>query len=276
MVTKKNLQHKIIQNKELELFDYEYQSIQIKQALIIFQYETKEVKKIRSILNRPEISFIDHIPSKDQKLIKFSLLNFKDKLVILTGGTTTGRGKDGQDETYALNVEREQWNDVDELPHLNTKRQGHSSCADSNSIFVVGGDSVSEKFLSSIEMLDLRLDPDGSFGFVAENWVTVNSSPEYLRECAWPLLVPIKSDLLLIYGGHHRLGEKLIGVHILNKDTKQVDIFPAERPRNMGLQPRLNNFYRSGCWIWSRRKSWSGNCRFATWSSKVNSCREIQ
>ena len=48
---------------------------------------TKEVFKVSGILkNCPKTNALEHLPTEKVKVLWFSLANFKNKLVILTGG----------------------------------------------------------------------------------------------------------------------------------------------------------------------------------------------
>ena len=82
----------------------------------------------------------------------FALANFKNELIILSGGSMAG-------ETFAFEIARGVWSER-KLPKLNFPRHKHESCTLGNRIYVISGESMNEADKGKrfdIEFIDMSL-----------------------------------------------------------------------------------------------------------------------
>ena len=79
----------------------------------------------------------------------FSLTNFKNLLIILSGGSVTS-GHASVYKVSSFNIKQNKWRDE---PELNNKRRCHSSCSLGESVYVFAGFKAFGDYEGSVESL---------------------------------------------------------------------------------------------------------------------------
>ena len=123
--------------------------------------------------NCPKTNAMEHLPTEKVKVLWFSLANFKNKLVILTGGFSKNVSVD---LTRALQVSSGKWISQNNGPSCNTLRHAHGSCIVGDSVYLIGGWENSQ-MVNTIESLKLNLSGDLTSAFDGSTWnqITVDN-----------------------------------------------------------------------------------------------------
>ena len=94
----------------------------------------------------------------------FSLVNFYDLLIFLTGGEIIESRDDFTSEVYLYDIKADKWKSG---PAMNYKRQNHSSCALGISLYVYGGFNCEK---DSLPMERLTTSPNHTMGHAFDSW----------------------------------------------------------------------------------------------------------
>ena len=142
-----NLLYQKIQN-DTDYFNENFYTVQIGNDSIIGIDGFMQAIRVNNVLSAPQTIHYSHrlvARRSFYDLVDFSLTNFHNKLLIVSGGREKNYDYDSYGEsewysnTYALEVDSGMWKNQDKLPSLNTPRSNHSSCVLGNSIYVIAG-----------------------------------------------------------------------------------------------------------------------------------------
>ena len=156
------------------------------------------------------------MPAESSSLKYFSIANFHNKLVILTGGV--GMMQMFSEKNYALDLVSEEWKDQDTLPSLKTPRYFHSSCVLQDTLYVIAGMVASGNMQSNIELLSMKVNWNSSFDYIDKKWSVIH--PEKLTPRSCPFVSAIGKKSLLVFGGDVADG---VLINIETKNEKMVN-----------------------------------------------------
>ena len=117
--------------------------------------------------------------------------------------------------TDVLDVDTGKWKANNTFPHLLKERFNHSSCVVKDSVFVIGGET-SNRLLSNIEMLEIKINVDRTFSFPKTTWTTIESYSRLLRMN--PFVSAIGDNSLLLAG---KYGGVIFDLNSENLDFKK-------------------------------------------------------
>ena len=185
---------KIDSKLDFEFDFYGYLTIQVDLDLYALRNHFDETEWIRySNLDCVKITKTELVAPEIARL-GASVTNFKNKLVVVAGGTNEIGSDYATVEIYSLVDEK--WT---KAPKLNERRCNHSSCTLGDSVYLFGCTGGISS--SAIEWLDFEAHLRGHY---QPHWNIIRPDADLLKARVSSLFCPVNSTQILIMGGSNK------------------------------------------------------------------------